>query len=139
MKFTANDFTTEFPNEWEDRTMVTLFAPFTPGSFASNVVITKHNVESNISVEDFAKEQIQLLQTSLPGFELLDQRLTTVNGYPAYQLLHRFQSEHGILQQVQAFLLHETKIFAVTGTSRIEEFDKNIQAFRQIVENFRAE
>lgn len=139
MKFTANDFTTELPDKWEDRTMVTLFAPFTPGIFASNVVITKHDVEINANIEEFAQEQIQLLQTSLPGFELLDQRLTTVNNYPAYQLLHRFQSDHGILQQVQAFLLCKTKIFAITGTSRIEEFDRNIQAFRQVVENFRAD
>lgn len=139
MKFTANDFTTELPDEWEDRTMVTLFAPFAPGSFASNVVITKHDVETGANLESFAQEQIQLLKTSLPNYELLDQRLTTVNDYPAFQLLHRFESEHGILQQVQAFLLAGAKIFAITGTARIEEFDRHIAAFRQVVENFRAD
>lgn len=138
MKFTANDFTTALPAEWEDRTMVTLFAPFAPGSFASNVVITRHGAATGANIEDFAQEQIRLLQSSLPGFELLDQRLTMVNDYPAYQLLQRFQSEHGVLQQVQAFLLCGTKIFVITGTARIEEFDRNIAAFREVVENFRA-
>lgn len=138
MKLISSDFSTAFPDAWEDRTMVTLVAPFTPGSFASNVVITKHDIETGASLENFAQEQLQLLQTSLPNYELLDQRLTTVNDYPAYQLLHRFQSEHGILQQVQAFLLSGAKIFAITGTARIEEFDGNIEAFRQVVENFRA-
>ena len=41
MKLTANDFTTAFPDEWEDRTMVTLVAPFSIGNFAANCVITK--------------------------------------------------------------------------------------------------
>lgn len=137
MKFTANDFTTALPAEWQDRTMITLIAPFTPGGFASNVVITKNTIELGERVEDFAREQLQLLKASLPDFELLDQRSAIVNDYPAYQMLHRFQSEQGLLQQVQAFLLHETTIFVITGTSRIEEFDRHIAAFREIVENFR--
>lgn len=118
--------------------MVTLVAPFKPGNFASNLVITKHFVEAAASLEDFAAEQLQLLQMSLPAFELLDRRTTTVNDYPAYQQLHRFQSENGVLQQVQTFLKAESIIFVITGTARIEEFDRHIAAFRQIVENFRA-
>lgn len=138
MKFTANDFTTELPADWEDRTMITLVAPFAPGSFASNIVITKHSVVSGETLKDFAAEQLQYLQTSLPEFQLLDRRMTTVKDYPAYQQLHRFQSEHGSLQQVQTFLMASTVIFVITGTTRIEEFDQHIAAFREIVENFQA-
>lgn len=136
MKFVANDFSTELPTNWEDRTMITLVAPFETGNFASNLVITKHFVEASVSVEDFAAEQLQLLQVSLPAFELLDRRTTTIRHYPAYQQLHRFQSENGVLQQVQTFLRAESVIFVITGTARIEEFDRHIGAFRQIVENF---
>lgn len=136
MKFTANDFTTALPPQWEDRTMITLIAPFTPGSFAANVVITKHFVKADESLEDFAQAQLGILQTSLPEFELLDQRFTTVNDYSSYQQLHRFQSENGILQQVQTFMISESVVFAITGTARIEEFERHLAAFRAVVENF---
>lgn len=136
MKFTANDFTTELPDQWEDRTMITLLAPFAPGEFASNIVITKHFPEAGATLEDFAFEQLQMLETSLPGFELLDRRFTKTNNFESYQQLHRFQSENGILQQVQTFLMTDQTIFVITGTAQIERFDAYIAAFRQVVENF---
>jgi hypothetical protein len=39
---------------------------------------------------------------------------------------------------VQTFLLVGLKIYAITGTARVEEFDRHLRAFREIVENFRA-
>lgn len=136
MKFTANDFTTELPQEWEDRSIITLFAPFKHGEFAANVVITKHFLEAESTLEDFVYEQLQLLQGSLPAFQLLDRRFTKIRDFDAYQQLHRFQSETGVLQQVQTFLLSENIIFAITGTAPIENFDLHTNAFRQIVETF---
>lgn len=115
--------------------MITLIAPFQPGGFAANLVVIQHRVEASASVEDFARAQLELLQNSLPEFDLLDFQTTTVNGYAAVQQLHRFASEHGVLQQVQTFVLGERKIFAVTGTAQVAEFNRHIAAFRQIVEN----
>lgn len=116
--------------------MITLVAPFAPGGFAANVVITKHLTENSAGLEDFAYEQLQIMESSLPAFELLDRRFTHINNFSAYQQLHRFETENGLLQQVQTFLMGESAIFAVTGTARAEEFDLHINAFRTIVENF---
>jgi hypothetical protein len=38
-----------------------LLAPFAPGDFATNFVITKQFVGANLSVEDFAAEQLELM------------------------------------------------------------------------------
>lgn len=137
MKFIANGFATELPEDWEDRTMITLVAPFVPGAFASNVVITRHLVAPTDSIEDFARRQLELLKSSLPNFQLLDSRATTVNGYPACQQLHRFRAENRVLQQAQTFILADKTVFAITGTAPLEDFDSHIPALRQIVENFR--
>lgn len=137
MKVNHNNFTVELPDEWEDRTMVTLVAPFQPGGFASNVVITQHFIGSNESVEGFAEEQTRLLQQSLPQYQVLDRRSTEINGLPAVQQLHQFQTESGILQQAQTFVLAENVVYALTCTAQVTDFNAFIPAFRQIVENFR--
>jgi hypothetical protein len=136
MSVQGNGFTTQLPESWEDRTMTTLVAPFKPGSFAVNVVITKHFIASNESVEGFAEEQTQMLKQSLPRYEVFDRRSTVINGLPAVQQLHRFQTENGLLQQAQTFVLAEAAVFAITCTATVQEFAAYIPAFRQIVENF---
>lgn len=137
MNFNANDYSTALPAEWEDRTMITLVAPFEPGKFAANIVITKHFIEANGDLEKFVEEQTKLLRESLPTFELLDFRTTVINDLPACQQLHRFQSQNGFLQQVQTFLLSDSVIYAITGTAAVEDFHLHTSAFKTVVENFR--
>jgi hypothetical protein len=137
MKLVHNEFSTAIPDTWEDRTMITLVAPFAAGEFASNVVITRHFVGATESLEDFVQEQTRLMRESLPGFELLDYRANTLNGHPSCQQLHRFQTEGGALEQVQTFLLANRRVYAITGTATVADFDKHLAAFREIVENFR--
>lgn len=136
MKVTATDFTTAIPADWQDRTMMTLVAPFAPGEFAANCVITKHFVAAHESLEDFVSEQLQMMQQSLPAFEVLDYRVNTLNGLPCCQQLHRFQTESGFLQQVQTFILANSSVYVITGTATVNDFNRHLDGFREIVENF---
>jgi hypothetical protein len=136
MKLKHNELSTAIPDAWEDRTMITLVAPFAAGQFASNVVITRHFVQATESLEDFVREQLKIMRDSLPNFELLDSRANTLNGHPSCQQLHRFQTENGFLQQVQTFVLANKIVYAITGTATAADFEKYIGAFREIVENF---
>ena len=136
MKLTANDFTTAFPDEWEDRTMITLVAPFSLGNFAANCVITKTPVAADETLEEFVREQTEAMRQSLPNFQVLDYRVNTLNGLPSCQQLQRFQTENAILQQVQTYILANQNIYVVTGTADVENFNMHISAFRQVVENF---
>jgi hypothetical protein len=136
MNIIHNEFTTALPEGWEDRTMITLVAPIIPNQFATNIVITKHFVESNQSLEDFVGEQTKMLMEALPTFEVLDYRINTIKGYPGCQQLHRFQTENGALQQVQTFILANKTVYVITGTAGIEKFNSKLDAFREVVENF---
>lgn len=135
MKITHNEFSTALPEGWDDRTMITLVAPVDPKEFATNIVITRHFVESNQSLEGFVDEQTKLLQSALPTFEILDYRVNEVKGFPACQQLQRFQTENGMLQQVQTFILANQMIYAITGTAAVARFNENLDAFRVVVEN----
>jgi hypothetical protein len=139
MKLKHNEFSTTIPESWEDRTMITIVAPFDAGQFASNVVITRHFVQAHESLEDFVLEQLKIMRDSLPNFELLDSRTDTLNDRPSCRQLHRFQTENGYLQQVQTFVLANRSVYAITGTSTITDFDRHVAAFREIVENFEVE
>lgn len=136
MKLTANDFTTAFPDEWEDRTMITLVAPFSLGKFAANCVITKTPVVPDETLEGFVEEQNEMMRQSLPSFQILDYRVNELNNLPSCQQLHRFQSENVVLQQVQTYILADQNIYVITGTADVENFNAHISAFRQVVENF---
>ncbi len=136
MNLTANDFATTFPDEWQDRTMFTLVAPFADGEFAANCVITKNAVTAHESLEDFVQEQTNMMRQSLPNFEILDYRTTDLKGFPGCQQLTRFQTENAVIQQVQTFILANQSIYVITGTSEVENFNAHLDAFRQIVENF---
>ena len=136
MKLTANDFTTAFPDEWEDRTMITLVAPFSIGKFAANCLITKTPVADSESLEDFVQEQTEEMRQTLLNFQVLDYRTNTLNGLPSCQQLQRFQTENAIVQQVQTYILAKQNIYVITGTADIENFNAHLSAFRQVVENF---
>lgn len=78
-----------------------------------------------------------MMQNSLQNFEVLDYRKTVINDYEACQQLHRFQTQNGLLQQVQTFLRSASNVFAITGTATAEEFHLHTSAFKTIVENFK--
>jgi hypothetical protein len=139
MKLKHNEFSTAIPDAWDDRTMVTLVASFGAGEFATNIVITRHFVEAHESLEDFAQEQQKMMRESIANFELLDYRANELNGRPSCQQLHRFPTQNGVLQQVQTFILANRRVYVITGTSTVNDFERHIQAFREIVENFAIE
>lgn len=136
MKLQHNEILTVIPENWADRTMITLVAPFAAGEFASNIVVTRHFIEAHESLEGFAQEQQKIMRESLAGFELLDFRANTLGGRPSCQQLHRFPTENGFLQQVQTFVLANQSVYVITGTATVNDFERHLQAFRDVVENF---
>lgn len=136
MKFVANGWTTELPPGWDDRSVITLVGPTDASGFAVNVVVTREQVGYATSVEDYAYEQSAAMYGEVEGYEVLDERSTTVDGAPAVQRLHRFDIEGAELQQVQTFVLGDGVVFVITGTATVADFDHNIEAFRGVVEAF---
>lgn len=137
MKFLANGFTTELPEGWVDRSMITLVGTVSDATgFASNVVIMRERVGARVSVEDYAAEQRRATEAELPNLEVLDERPTKVNGAAAFQRLQRFNAGGQQLQQAQTYILGKEEVFVITCTMTVAQFDENAAAFRRIVENF---
>lgn len=135
MKFIANGFTTELPDAWQDRSMITLVGPPKNG-FAPNVVIMREEIPLTLSIEEYAKRQRDAATAEIPGIEVIDERPTVVNGAPAFQRLHRFATQGRTLQQAQTYILGRGVVFAITCTATIDNFNESIPSFQQIVNMF---
>ena len=137
-KFTANGWTADLPDGWEDRSMITLVGETDAGGFASNIVVTRQKVDSETTLEDYAAIQADMMRHEIGNIQILDERAIDIGGTPAFQRLQRFAvSETQIIQQVQTFFLHGEVVFAITGTATLETFDRSIPAFKKFVETFK--
>lgn len=136
MKLIANGFVTELPEGWEDRSMITLVRPG-GDDFTPNVVVMREPVAAGADVADYARQQRAITARELPDLEVLDERLTTVGGAPAFQRLQRFDAGGRRLQQAQVYVLAGRTAFVLTCTATLEQFDEQIPHFRRIVASFR--
>ncbi len=134
-KFIANGFATVLPENWVDRSVLTLVSQEAKSGFATNIVVLRQEVSGATSVEDYAREQLRAVAVNVENFELLDERPATIQGKPAYQTLQRFAANGEILQQAQTFILHKRTIFVFTCTALVREFDAAIPSFRAVMDN----
>ncbi len=135
--FTANEWKSVLPGGWSDRSMITLVGATGASGIAANIVVTREEIDGFVTVEDYAEGQKQAMATEIEQLEILDERVTTLNGAQAFQRLQRFQIEDLIVQQAQTFVLGENAVFVITGTAAVEDFDGIIDAVRTFTENFR--
>ncbi len=134
-KFITNGFSTVLPAGWLDRSLISLVKPSPSSDFATNVVVLRDEVAPELSVEDYAREQLAAIEPQLESFELLDERPAVIQGKPAYQTLQRFMSNGRLLQQAQTYVLSGNTIFAFTCTSLVEDFNQTIPDLREIMDN----
>jgi hypothetical protein len=135
-KVISTDWSASMPRGWEDRTMVTLVGPISEDGFASNIVVTREKLEDATTVEEYAQVQADLMREEIDGVELMDERSIEISGLPAFQRLQRFAIDDQIVQQVQTFIMGDNIIYAITGSSSVEDFNASIPAFKKFVETF---
>lgn len=136
-KFTANGWQSVAPENWADRSMITLVGETGASGIAANIVVTREIVGEETLIEDYAEVQKQGMLAELKTLEILDERPFDLNGLKCFQRLHRFSVEGLAIQQVQTFILERDTVFAITGTAAVEDFNNSIGAFREFTENFR--
>jgi hypothetical protein len=135
-KVISTDWSASMPEGWEDRTMVTLVGPVSEDGFASNIVVTRERLEDATTVEEYAQVQADLMREEIEGVELMDERSIEISGLPAFQRLQRFAIDDQVVQQVQTFIMGDDVIYAITGSSSVEDFNASIPAFKKFVETF---
>lgn len=136
MRYQANDFTIETPDEWEDRSIITFAAPSLIGEFAANLVITRELVDTETSIEEYAYRQFDIAQQEVAGLQIVTHENTNVGGRPAVEILQRL-SAHGLnLQQLQTFILLNGEICIITCTATIGNFNQFLPRFRKVLDSF---
>ncbi len=137
MRYQANNFTIETPDDWQDRSIISFVAKVAPNEFAPNVVITREPIDPDASVEDYASRQFAVTQAEVEGLQIIEQNNLTVGGRPAVQIIQKIAA-HGLnLRQLQTFILADNEIFIVTCTSTGASFDQHLPRFRNIIQGFR--
>ena len=136
MRYQANDFTIETPDEWEDRSIITFAAQSQIGEFAANLVITRELVDIETSIEEYAYRQFDIAQKEVAGLQIVTQENTTVGGKPAVEIVQRL-SAHGLnLQQLQTFILLNEEICIITCTATVGNFNQFLPRFRKVLDSF---
>jgi hypothetical protein len=115
--YRGNSFSIRQPEEWNDKTVHTIFGPVEDG-IQHNVMI---NVEYGITcdtVEQYADIQITSLENSLKSYVLLKQeKISLSNGFPAYKIVFRWYPAENIrVYQEQIFVLADKTAYKLTST-----------------------
>ena len=136
MRYQANNFTVETPDDWQDRSIITFVAQGAPDEFAPNVVITRETVDAELSVEEYAYRQFEIAQQEVAGLKIIEQENTTLSGRPAVEIVQRL-SAHGLnLQQLQTFVLMREEICVITCTATVGNFNQYLPRFRRVLDSF---
>ena len=115
--YRGNSFSIRQPEEWNDKTVHTLFGPVEDG-IQHNVMI---NVEYGITcdtVEQYADIQITSLENSLKSYVLLKrEKISLSNGFPAYKIVFRWYPAENIrVYQEQIYVLADSTAYKLTST-----------------------
>lgn len=135
--FIANGFTFEMPENWHDRSMITVVEAAESKAFASNVIVMRQEVPNGTSIEDYARQQLVATRQAISDLIVLDERQTSINNCPAVQRLQRFVANGQQLQQAQTYILAGEIVLVVTCTATLDDFAEVGHAFRRILDTFR--
>jgi hypothetical protein len=136
-KVTGSGFTTELPSGWEDRSITTLVGPTGASGFVANVLIMRERVAAGGGIEEYALRQRRVMEAEVPGLQILDERAARISEHAAYQRLQRFERQGHRIQQAQTFILCGDIAYSITCSSGVDEFDRNIESFRLVVNSFK--
>lgn len=136
MRYQANNFTIETPDDWRDRSIITFAAPGAPNDFAPNIVITREPVGVEINIEDYAQRQFDITRREVVGMKILGQKTTLLGGRPAVEIVQQLSAHNRNLQQLQIFVLIKQEICIITCTTTAGSFNQHLPRFRRILDSF---
>ena len=136
MRYQANNFTIETPDDWRDRSIITFVAHSSPNEFAPNMVITREAIDFEMSVEEYAHRQFDIARREVAGMKILTQKNITLSGRPAIEIIQRLTARDLNLQQLQTFILMDEEICVVTCTATVGNFNQYLPRFRKILDSF---
>ncbi len=131
MRYQANNFTIETPNDWQDRSIITFVAPNQPSEFAPNVVITRETIDEKLTVEDYANRQFDVARREIASLKIVEQKTTTLSGRLAIESIQDLSANNLSLRQLQVFVLLHDEICVITCTATVGQFPSKSTAFQK--------
>ncbi len=115
--FSANEFTINMLEDWEDKTIYTLTGPVTDG-IQHNLIITMDKENPFDTLKEYAEWHIKTMETDLKGCTLLKKGETNLtNGTDAYEAVFSWYPQDEVkIYQHQIFVLFEKTVFKLTAS-----------------------
>lgn len=116
-EYTADTFTLNLLDDWQDKTIFTLTGPVTDG-IQHNVVINVDNDVQFDSLKDYAEWQIRSLEQELQGCTLLKQgELILDDGTAAYEAIFSWYPVEDLrIFQHQIYVLSDNTAYKMTAS-----------------------
>jgi len=116
-RYEADRFSLLLPEGWHDKTVYTLLGPLSDG-IQHNITVSLDPETPFEAVKDFAEEQVQALENSLPGMWLLKKEAAQLaNGTPAYRVIFKWApAEEQTLFQQHVYVVEEGTAYSLTAS-----------------------
>jgi hypothetical protein len=134
----TGDFEISLPDDWSDRTAVTLAGPVRVDGYVPNVVVTREALCSNFGLGGFAEGHLRLLREQAEEVSVLSTEETELGGTRALVRTVRFRvGDSPALVQLQGFVVANGIGYALVGTTGEESYAGAEPDLRSIFEGFR--
>lgn len=116
-RYEAARFSLPLPEGWRDTTVFILAGPLTDG-IQHNITVSLDPETPFEAVKDFAEVQVQALEESLPGIQVLKQEaMQLARGTPAYRVIFKWSpAEDQTLFQQQVYVVDHGTAYRLTAS-----------------------
>jgi hypothetical protein len=116
-RYEASRFSLPLPEGWSDTTVYILAGPLTDG-IQHNITVSLDPETPFEAAKDFAEVQVQALEASLPGIQVLKQEAVHLaKGTPAYRVIFKWApAEDQTLFQQQVYVVDQGTAYSLTAS-----------------------
>lgn len=112
-----NIFALSFPDGWNDSTVYTFDGPVDSGVTQNLVLTIDRTVDRSLELQSYVNSQIENLRQSLPGYELLQQKVAIVAGCNAIIVVYKYlPADNCIYFQKQHYIHNVNSLYIFTST-----------------------
>lgn len=129
------------PDAWIDRSMTVFALPPTPESdMETNVVISRERLAAEDTFGAYIQKQTALMEQQIPQFDLVDARDGLIKGKKAHDIVCRWMSPAGRLQQRIVYLsVGMGQVITFAATASVSDFQAHKKAFSEILSSISVE
>ena len=142
---TYNNFTRgikiDYPKGWTviDQFGLGFFSPNENDSdtFREGLLISK-GPHGNESIDKLAAGVLQIYNSSLPNFKLIESKGSTFHGNPAQNLIYTFNPGNGTIKVFESGATENNSIYIFQYRAQENKFDSYLPTIQRMIDSFKA-